>query len=104
MNALNTEETVKYVNMSNTIAYTIHKASLEAVTEIKEVDHIDMSTSKAISDRIAPIVLAKMQEITKDLDREQLIKFFTQCMSDNAVTTMMLDSNYYKRIDKMAKE
>lgn len=100
MKYLNEKEDKQYSNLADDVAYIIFSESCKSLGDLNLLNstEIDTKTVEVINNAVGEIVLDKVIEETKDLTREQLIKFLTLSLESSVMTTMSKHPEYTLKV------
>lgn len=99
MHVLNADEEGRYGLFMDKISYCSYTESMKAVESLNvtEFDTIKPH-SQAIGMAVGQVVLDKVLELTKDMEREQLIRYLTEVTFSHVVGVMNDCPEYRKKI------
>lgn len=98
MKYLNSEEEKQYCNLADEAAYIILSESCKNMSELNADKDVDLETVEIINTAVGEILLDKVIEETKDLSREQLIKFLTLTLESSVMNTMSKHPEYTMKV------
>jgi hypothetical protein len=99
MHIVSKEEEGQYGLLMDRIAYCGFLESGKAVKDVNKVDFEDLRPlSEAIGMAVGQIVLDKVIDLTKDLDRDTLVRFFAQVAFSHTIEVMNACPEYRMKI------
>lgn len=94
MKFLNPEEEATYSKLADTVAYVTFTESLKSVQDLPTIEDIDTETTLAVSNAVSEISFDKLLELTKDMSKEQIVKFLTTSISTVVMAAMNQHPEY----------
>jgi hypothetical protein len=87
------EELGNYVEMQTAVACVIYGETCKLLRGSK-IENIDSEFAMVTGDIVGTVVYEKVQELVKDMSREQLILWFAQSFSSSATQRMNHDPQF----------
>jgi len=88
------EEEMAYAIFSGRVAYCILSNSSNSIQELHKTNSDVEGNTEEIGLAVGQIVYDKVIELTKDMPREQLVKYLAEAIFDSASGMMTLNPNY----------
>ena len=99
MHVIRKEEEKEYALLMDKIAYCGYLESGKAVSALNKTDFDDLKPiAEAIGMAVGQVVLDKVILLTKDMDRETLVRYFAQTAFSHTVEVMNSCPEYRRKI------
>lgn len=92
------EEENEYALFSGKVAYCILINSTNSIQELQKANADVVSNTDQIGSAVGQIVYDKVIELTKDMPREQLVKYLAEAIFDSASGMMTLNPAYIQAL------
>ena len=101
MLVLRDEDKEEYEMFMDLTACSVYKNSIAGLSELKKIhteEEIIANDTDALGDAVGQIVLDRVIDLTKDMSREQMIRFLAQSSTQYLLVHMRRNEQYLNKI------